>query len=125
LSDFGCLKISAGEPSAAEFIFEQLSNAIKSTTHRHSGERSPTADLGIQPFWTCWYLVFGPRDFVRAIEKKEENTISTIIIIIIIIMLTTSAYLASAASTTELTSSLLQSRLRDIKDSNTPAALLE
>jgi len=40
-------------------------------------------------------------------------------------MLAPSAYLASTASTTELTSSLLPSRLRDIKDSNTPAALLE
>jgi len=40
-------------------------------------------------------------------------------------MLAPSAYLASAASTTELTSSLLPSRLCDIKDSNTPSALLE
>lgn len=40
-------------------------------------------------------------------------------------MLAPSAYLASAASTTELTSSLLPSHLRDIKDSHTPAALIE
>jgi len=42
-----------------------------------------------------------------------------------VVMLALSAYLASAASTTELTSSLLPSRLHDIKDSNTPSALLE